>query len=76
MIACMQCESKPADSAKWNGLCAACAEDMDADIAKAEAEYSKPPCQECGAMTPEEAEKLCRCGGDKDDCHGCHLWPD
>lgn len=44
-------------------------------IAAAEA-YSKPPCQECGAMTPEEAETRCHCGGDKDDCHGTKLWPD
>lgn len=39
-------------------------------------DLSKPPCQECGAMTPEEAATKCHCGGDKDDCHGCHLWPD
>ena len=32
--------------------------------------------QECGAMTPKEAEAKCRCGGDKDDCHGTQLWPD
>jgi hypothetical protein len=38
--------------------------------------YSKPPCQECGAMTLEEAQNKCICGGDKDDCHGCKLWPD
>jgi hypothetical protein len=35
-----------------------------------------PPCQECGAMTRQEAETRCRCAGDKDDCHGCDLWPD
>lgn len=33
-------------------------------------------CVECGAKTPEEAEKLCKCGGDKDHCHGVDLWPD
>lgn len=76
MHTCVDCGKKPADSLVWPGLCFDCANLMDADIAKAEAEYSKPPCQECDAMTPEEAEKLCRCGGDKDDCHGCHLWPD
>jgi hypothetical protein len=37
---------------------------------------SQPPCSECGAMTPEEAETLCICSGDKDHCHGCDLWPD
>ena len=41
------------------------------------AERSKvPPCMECGAETPEQAETMCNCGGDKDDCHGCRLWPD
>jgi hypothetical protein len=33
-----------------------------------------PPCMECGAETPEQAETMCRCAGDKDDCHGCRLW--
>lgn len=76
MIACMQCEKNPANSAVWNGLCGACADKMDADIQQHEQERQKPPCQECGAMTQEEAHGLCRCGGDKDDCHGCQLWPD
>lgn len=40
-----------------------------------ERDYTYPPCYECGAMTPEEAETRCRCGGDKDHCHGCELWP-
>ena len=35
-----------------------------------------PPCMECGAMTAKQAETMCRCGGDKDDCHGVRLWPD
>lgn len=35
-----------------------------------------PPCLECGAQTPAQAETMCRCGGDKDDCHGVSLWPD
>lgn len=43
---------------------------------EAEVRFYDPPCMECGAKTPEEAEKLCNCGGDKDDCHGCQLWPD
>ncbi len=33
-----------------------------------------PPCMECGAETPEQAETMCHCGGDKDDCHGSRLW--
>lgn len=36
----------------------------------------RPPCLECGAMTSKEAETMCICNGDKDDCHGCELWPD
>ena len=43
--------------------------------AEAEARYAQPPCLECGAETPEQAETMCNCAGDKDDCHGCHLWP-
>ena len=35
-----------------------------------------PPCAECGAETPEQAETMCHCSGDKDDCHGVRLWPD
>jgi septum formation topological specificity factor MinE len=41
-----------------------------------EPDITKPPCLECGAMTAKEAETKCICGGDKDDCHGCELWPD
>lgn len=41
-----------------------------------DARYDQPPCIECGAMTKKEAETQCRCAGDKDDCHGCQLWPD
>tara|TARA_R110002020_G_scaffold461823_4_gene681003 strand:+ start:3625 stop:3891 length:267 start_codon:yes stop_codon:yes gene_type:complete len=37
---------------------------------------STAPCIECGAMNEKEAEKLCNCSGDKDDCHGCQLWPE
>ena len=43
---------------------------------ESDARYYEPPCLECGAKTPEEAETLCRCGGDKDSCHGTTLWPD
>lgn len=35
----------------------------------------RPPCSECGAMTPEESRTHCICGGDKDHCHGADLWP-
>lgn len=76
MTSCMKCEKTPPDSTVWRGLCRKCADEMDADIERYEALRANPPCQECGAMTPEEAQGLCRCGGDKDDCHGCQLWPD
>ena len=33
-------------------------------------------CMECGAKTQSDALTKCNCGGDKDDCHGCHIWPD
>jgi hypothetical protein len=36
--------------------------------------HKYPPCSECGALTLSEAETMCICNGDKDDCHGCHLW--
>lgn len=52
------------------------AAELEAEMRAAEEAYSKPPCQECGALTPEEAETKCRCGGDKDHCHGSDLWPD
>jgi hypothetical protein len=45
-------------------------------IREFDARYNEPPCLDCGAKTKEEAEKMCICGGDKDNCHGCHLWPD
>lgn len=35
-----------------------------------------PPCRECDAMTQEEAETKCNCGGDKDHCHGSDIWTD
>ena len=38
--------------------------------------WEAPPCIECGAVDAKDAETKCICAGDKDDCHGCHLWPD
>ncbi|MES2877555.1 MAG: hypothetical protein V4713_03965 [Pseudomonadota bacterium] len=43
---------------------------------KDEPDLSQQPCVECGAMTQKEAETKCICAGDKDNCHGCELWPD
>lgn len=39
-------------------------------------EHRGEGCCECGAKTSKEAEKKCICSGDKDDCHGCQIWPD
>lgn len=49
--------------------------EFDAEALAAAEAYSKPPCQECGATTWEEAQQKCICSGDKDDCHGTKLWP-
>lgn len=49
---------------------------MAAEIATADERAKHPPCMECGATTAKEAETMCHCSGDKDDCHGCQLWPD
>lgn len=45
-------------------------------VATMDERYRHPPCSECGAMTATEAESMCACSGDKDDCHGCSLWPE
>ena len=42
----------------------------------AQSAYNNPPCQECGAATLQEAERKCHGSSDKDDCHGCRLWPE
>jgi hypothetical protein len=47
-----------------------------AEIKALDERYNQPPCLECGAKTRIEAGLLCKCAGDKDSCHGCHLWPD
>jgi hypothetical protein len=39
-------------------------------------EFKREGCVECGAKNKEEAETKCICAGDKDDCHGCHVWTD
>lgn len=49
---------------------------MAKEIDAVEAKMKNPPCVECGAMTQDEAATKCHCSGDKDDCHGCQLWPD
>lgn len=39
------------------------------------AAWKHPPCQECGAVTKEEAKTKCLCSGNKVNCHGRQLWP-
>lgn len=52
------------------------AEERASEPSQNEPDLTSPPCLECGAMTAKEAETMCICGGDKDSCHGCDLWPD
>lgn len=56
--------------------CELCNQELAAMIAADNARRKQAPCMECGANNPKEAETMCRCSGDKDDCHGCELWPD
>lgn len=37
-------------------------------------DWEQPPCQQCGAMTSEEAATKCLGAAAGDDCHGNHLW--
>ena len=63
-----------------DNACPGCNEEvakaMTAEIAAADARYEVPPCLDCGAATSEEAQGKCICAGDRDDCHGCYLWPE
>lgn len=56
--------------------CELCNQELAAMIAADNARRKQALCMECGANNPKEAETMCRCSGDKDDCHGCELWPD
>lgn len=56
--------------------CQYCNPELAAQIAVDSARYEQAPCLDCGAQNAAEAETMCHCAGDKDDCHGCHLWPD
>lgn len=73
---CWECDAAASGEGAYPELCEQYSTMMAAEVAEAEAAYRRPPCQECGAMTPEEAESKCRCSGDKDGCHGDVLWPD
>lgn len=74
MPLCALCETRPAASSRSGGFCTTCYAEIATYVAEEGEAYDNPPCQECGAMTPEEAAKSCRCNEDKDSCHGCHLW--
>ena len=51
--------------------CEVCNPELAAELAR----YAKPPCQQCGAMTDEEAATKCLGAAAGDECHGNHLWP-
>ena len=38
--------------------------------------WIKPPCQQCGAMTADEAVSRCMGSRAEGGCHGNELWPD
>jgi len=68
MNKCHNCEHVVTGVDKRAVTCRPCAEALhDA--------WSKPPCQQCGAMTADEA--LSRCMGSRAEggCHGNELWP-
>lgn len=75
-MACHVCGEPSTSGTITEGLCAKHAKEYIAEAAAAEVAWNAPPCQECGAGTPEEASTLCRCAGDHDWCHGQRLWPD
>lgn len=69
MSKCSNCERVIDGLDKRAVTCKPCAEAL-------HTAWSKPPCQQCGAMTPDEATSRCmgaRCEG---ACHGTELWPD
>lgn len=73
---CWECEEPASGEGPYPELCAEHGASLHAESMAAAEAYGKPPCQECRAMTLEEAQERCICGGDKDDCHGTKLWPD
>lgn len=60
--------------------CPGCNEEAAADLRRTinemDARREVPPCLDCGAVSADDARGKCICGGDRDDCHGCYLWPD
>lgn len=54
---------------EWRGYCIC-------DAGKALKAWSQPPCQQCGAMTADEALSRCMGARAEGGCHGNDLWPD
>ena len=67
MNTCRQCGETVTNVDKRAICCRPCAEARHA--------YSKPPCQQCGAMTEDEATSRCMGQAAGDGCHGTDLWP-
>jgi hypothetical protein len=67
MNTCQRCGEVSHGVDKRAHACRACAEARHA--------WEQPPCQQCGAMTADEAAGMCLGAAAGDDCHGNHLWP-
>jgi hypothetical protein len=67
MNTCQRCGEVAHGVDKRARCCRACAEARHA--------WEQPPCQQCGAMTADEAAGMCLGAAAGDDCHGNHLWP-
>ena len=69
MSKCHNCEHVVTGVDKRAVTCRACAEAL-------HYAWSKPPCQQCGAMTADEALSRCMGARAEGGCHGNELWPD
>jgi hypothetical protein len=67
MNTCQRCGEVAHGVDKRARCCRPCAEARHA--------WEQPPCQQCGAMTADEAAAMCLGAAAGDDCHGNHLWP-
>ena len=54
---------------EWRGYCVC-------DAGHALKAWGKPPCQQCGAMTADDALSRCMGARAEGGCHGNDLWPD
>ena len=69
MSRCHHCEQVVTGVDKRATTCRPCAEAI-------HAEWGKPPCMQCGAMTADEALSRCMGARAEGGCHGNDLWPD